>query len=301
MSRIAVIAALSIACATAGIYAARTTKSPAMPPYAVLLFRYDAPEATKTTRAGEDRALSLALASMSPAERARVLDLVSNTTARLETKLSPLGTDLGDDDADPVVELQRDTERYVPLVTAARELDRGRWSSKDVRVRVAGACSEAANGETCASLWDGRGRTELERRARFFAWSVTAAAIIAFDTDDAFSAGAQQLRERTTMPSSPIALVLTRNDLAFEAVPERDQLRDAARRLGRAMAANKRKDESHLESLGRVAPAGRSAPWLALGPRTLLIVPRLSKAMSPKELADEIAATAGAFVWVIRP
>ena len=246
-------------------------------------------------------ALSLALASMSPAERGRVLDLVSNTAARLETKLSPLGTDLGEDDSDPVAELRRETRRYLPLLTAARELDRGRWDTKDLRVRVASACHEATEGETCAPLWNRPGVTELERRARFFAWSVTAAAIVTFATDEAFAAGAGRLRERATLPSSPIALVLARRDLAFEAVPERDPLRDAARRLGRAMAANRRRDESRLESLGRVPPSGRSAPWLALGPRALFVVPRLSKAMSPRELSDEIAAAAGAFDWVVRP
>lgn len=300
------MAAISVTAAVIAIWAARATRATASPP--VLIFRATGapPSARPTadpppTSAEEDRALALAIGSISPAERARVLDLVRNTTARLETRLSPLGTDLGDDGEDPVKQLQKDVARYLPSLTAARELDRGHWRSADLTARAAESCADAAPLESCVPLWRATADSELERRARFLAWAATAAAIIELPSEEGRTESMRRLRERTAMPETTIALVLDRSALGFAPVAERDALKEAAHRLGRAMAANKRADRTDLESLGRTAPVGRSAPWLALGPRSVLLVPRLSASVRAEDFTREITAFATPFEWVTRP
>jgi hypothetical protein len=260
-----------------------------------------APGGLPTSGRDDDRGLSLTLASLAPAERQRLLDLVRNATARLETRLSPLGTDLGDDDEDPVKQLRKDAARYMPSLTAARELDRGWWRSADLTVRAAESCLDAKNNEVCVPMYVGRESAGLEGRARFLAWVVASSAIVEAPTDEAREDAARKLRDRTAMGESTIALVLDQRALAFEPVPERDELSEAARRLGRAMAANERHEETRLESLGRRPPAGRSAPWLQLAPHMLLVVPRLSAAVRREEFATEIDSIAKPFTWVYRP
>lgn len=302
--RIAPLAVLMIGGAALGVALARSIHGQPAPPMPVLVFRAEATtREPPRTSAEDDRALALAVASVSPAERQRILELVSYTTARLETRLSPLGTDLGDEDEDPIAQLKRDTSRYTPALTAARALDHGQWQTTDLKVRIAAFCTNLEAGERCAPAYRAAAQDELERRARFLAWSATSSAVVAFDSANRRTDAAARLRERVAKPDTAIALVLDDDALAFVPVPERDTLRDAARKLGRAMAANKLKDHSNLESLGRAPPRGRSAPWLDLPPNALLIVPRLSAALNHQALEQEIEATLrdAPFTWLVAP
>jgi hypothetical protein len=247
----------------------------------------------------------LALSSMSAGERARVLDVMSYATARLEARLAPWGEDLADDQGDAVAELKREMAVYMPSLTAARELDRGSWRSPDLEVRVAVSCAEAAPEDRCVPAWPlplDAGMGDGASRARFLAWAVTSPALVEFRDASALETSARQLRERTSLRASTLALVLTERDLALQPVAERAALQEAALRLGRAMAANGGRESTHLESLGRASPSGRVAPWLHLSPTELLVLPRLSAIAQRVAFVHEIEErSTGIVLWARRP
>jgi hypothetical protein len=259
------------------------------------------PESEPEPAAGEeDRALALALASASGRQRAHLLELIDYAAARLEAKLAPWGVDLAEDEGDAVVQLGHELAIYVPSLTAARELDRGAWKGPGLVVRVAADCGRANVGpdETCAPLWTGASEREVDaplvRRGRLLAWAAAGAGIVDLDRAEAFEAGARALRERTNLSGSTLALVLEAADLGLRPVPEREALEAAAGRLGRAMAANRvHERSSHLDALGRAAPAGRAASWLSLGPTSLVVVPRLSAIARRDDFVREIETALG--------
>ena len=255
-------------------------------------------EKTPTDDAGaggvhEDRAMSLALACTTPVERLRILDEMRYTTARLEARLSPLGDDLDDDAGDAMELFHRGVARYTPLLTAARAIEGGAWRSDDLEVRVVASCEGAARGrgETCVPLWrSGRDRQEPPEaeRARFLAWAVSRAALVDLGTPARSAACAEGLRASLRKDESTISLVIGAGDLAIREVPERPELEEAARKLGRAMAANRIDDDGELDAFVHATPSGRVAPWLTLEPATLLVAPRLSALVRTSELAREI-------------
>ena len=238
--------------------------------------------------------MSLAVASLSSSERGEVLAAMRYATARLESRLSPLGEDLGE--GDPIAELQEALSRYLPVLDSARAFEAGRWKSEDLDVAVAESCPRPRSTfETCVSLWDStqdRGAPSLTGRARFFAWSVSHATVVELPSRQRVSDCAEALRDRRRRDGSIIALVLTNEDLALREVPERGELQSAARRLGAVMAASHRHDPQRLEALGRATPTGRVAPWLSLSENAVLVVPRLSKLAHIAELPREIEGAA---------
>jgi hypothetical protein len=247
--------------------------------------------------AEEDRAMSLALASAPPAERRRIIELMAYTAARLEARLSPLGSDLGEEEGDPVERFRTEMTRYAPSFAAARALERGRWESSDLSVHIVASCADTPD-QTCVPLWSDSADGE---RARFLAWVASRAAVIDLGARPGALACAQALRDKVPSPQSTIALVLTDDDLALKEVPERRELKDAAYRLGRAMAANEIEDTQHLDAFARSSPAGRVANWLEATPTTVLVVPRLSALARVPELATEIERTCTPLRWVHRP
>jgi hypothetical protein len=262
----------------------------------------------------DDRAMALAVASTSPESRKKILEAMSYATARLEARLSPLVTDLGDDDGDPVQQFRHSMAAYVPSFTAAREIERGSWRSADLAVRVARGCDEAnvLPGEVCFSLWDTNdGPPDVARKARFLAWAASRAAVVDLGTRDRAIACAAALRARIGEEPSTVALVLTRDDLQLRPLDDRSEVQDAARKLGRAMAANDVEDTQHLEAFARAAPEGQVATWLDLPTSGLVVVPRLSAIGDTAGLVSEIEAAAAAqepkthdeatLRWVHRP
>ena len=227
----------------------------------------------------DERAMSLVAASLSPADHDHVLELIDFATARLEAQLSPLGTDF--DDGDPVEQLRKSLQPYLPLFTAAHELDRTVWLSDDLEVRIAASC-EAAHPtpeERCVPLHDPPGAppAPLEtRRARFLAWAVSHEKLVDVGSPAAASACAATLRARATEALSPIALVLREDDLALRRGGEPSDLQAAAARLGRALLVSGRDPPKDLEAFARVPREERVAPWLAISSRQILVIPRLS-------------------------
>jgi hypothetical protein len=306
LSRAHAAAVIAGAAALVGLAARREAPAPG-PVLVVRVLVADAGDAGAVREAtgSEARAMAIAGVSMSPADRARILEQLDYTTARLEARLSPLDTDFGDDD--PVDELRRSLERHMPTFTAARELERGAWRSADLAVRLAASCADGkpAADETCVSLWndrEGDGPPALGRRARFLAWAASRAVVADLGTRERVAECARKLRERTSANASTVALVLTNDDLTLLATPDRAALHEAARRLGAAMAANGRRDTKDLEAFANAIPEDRAAPWLALPATALVVVPRLSAIADTDGFRKEIEAVAGAQVrWIHGP
>lgn len=251
----------------------------------------------------EDAAMSLAIASLSPAEREEVAGAMSYAAARLEARVLPLGEDLGE--GDPLEELRQSLARYSSVLDTARSFELGHWRAEDLDVRVLGDCPTAlSSDQTCIPLWaSADDPSALDGRARFFAWPVSRAAVVELASSAAAHACAAAILEQGRRDATSIALVLTSEDLALRPVPERAELEGAARRLGVAMAMNRRENRERLEALGRAAPVGRTAPWLDMNPSTVLVVPRLSALVRLADLVNEVQTTTGCHVvrWLHRP
>jgi hypothetical protein len=292
---LAAAAAIALLAAVAWLLLGRRDVAPG------LAFRAVSRDAGSPNDGDEDRAMSLALASAPAPERRRIIELMDYTAARLETRLSPLGDDFGEGEGDPVEHFRKEMVRYAPSFTAARALVREAWSSPELEVRVVASCREAA-GVTCVALW-GTSSDALAERARFLAWPASRAAVVDLGAREPALACAAQLREDVPIASSAIALVLTADDLALKEVPERRELKDAARRLGRAMAANEIEDKEHLEAFARAAPSGDAAAWLGAKPGYVVVVPRLSALVRVAELGTAIDARPACARgrWVHRP
>ncbi len=256
--------------------------------------------------AREDRAMSLALASLTPTERRKILEGVRYTTARLEARLSPLGDDLGEDDGDPMALFRQGIARYSPALNAARALERGAWRAADVEVRAVASCAGAlvAPGEACVGLWvRAEGEPAMAERARFLAWAASRSGVLDLGARTNRDACADALRARATDDDGLLALVLGDDDLGLRPAPERPELEEAARKLGRAMAANRIADDGTLDAFARAAPSGSAAPWLTLGPSALLVVPRLSALVRQREVAGAVerAPACAGLTWTRRP
>ena len=275
----------------------------------VLVVR-SAPSAQPDLRARdehEQRAMALAGASMSPGDRHQILETMDVARTRLEARLSPFGDDL--EDGDPLDELRLLLKPYVPTLTAARELERGRWQSADLDVRIAPSCAAAtpAAGESCISLWDTRdGPPVLGRRARFVAWAAARAVVVDLGSRARAEQCAATLRSRTRLTSSTLGLVLLDDDLAMRPTPDRAEIQEAARRLAIALASPDRArastEHDDLEALAEARVAIRATPWLTVPPSAVVVVPRLSAMADVAGLTGEIEAAAGPGArWIHAP
>ena len=186
------------------------------------------------------------------------------------------------------------------------------WSTRvahaGLSARVAGSCTEgsAAPNEICSPLLDDGVRDDKlpksVTRARLLTWAVSQSVVVDLGSAEASEAVARALRVHIGT-SSLVALVLTENDLTLRPVPDREEIRSAAERLGRAMAASHIEDEHHLEGIGRTPPRGRALAWLSLTPSQLFVVPRLSAFGRTREIEGEIerAAETTRVRWLRRP
>jgi hypothetical protein len=225
-------------------------------------------------------------------------------SARLEARLSPLGTDFGD--TDPIGELRQATVAYAPSFTAAVAFDRGAWRASGLAVRAVASCDDArlAADEVCLPLaGEVGGSSDVAGRARFAAWPLTRAAFVLLDTRHSAEELARALRERVSRDEATVALVLMDDDLAFRSGPERAELQSAAVRLGGLMEANRVHDAHYLDALARPPPAPRVAPTLTLSPVTVAVIPRLSALGRMSAFVAEIEAAAGQhrLRWIQRP
>ncbi len=257
-----------------------------------------------STTTDEDRAMALAISSLTAAEREHVLDVVDAAADRLEARANPLLADFGD--GDPIEQLELATAAYLPALSAARALDREDWVGAGLQVRIVRSCEgiALAPNETCVPAWSRlSAEPQVAERGRFVAWAVSGLGVLELPDDAAAAACASELRLRVPFAGSHLALVLRDADLALVPVEQRSALKAAARRLGAAMAANGLRESRQLDALARGEPAGRVAPWLALGPRALAVIPRLSAVGAGGRFAEEVegAASCRGMRWLHRP
>jgi hypothetical protein len=246
-------------------------------------------------------AMSLSVASLPPEDRVKLLSDLGYTTARLEARLSPVADDLGDEDVAPLDELRHELAPRMPTLNAARALTRRSWAGAGLEVRVAASCKEAGADETCVRLWDESEENPLLRRARFVTWSVARAAVLELGSVEEMSACAAKLRSRAIAAWSDVALVVTTAESSVAEVAEREELRNAAKQLGRAMHANHLRDERHLDALARESPKRTPLPF-RLGPTSLAVIPRLSSLAHRGGVTMEIeSACGGRGRWIHRP
>jgi hypothetical protein len=308
-----VVGALAVTAVLLGFaYDHRVTSSPG-PVLVVRSGAFDASASSPPARGvrahdeQEERAMALAGASMSPADRHRILETLDFVRTRIEARLSPLGNDL--EDGDPLDELRSVLKPYLPTLTAARELERGSWQSADLAVRIAPSCAAAAvaAGESCISLWDTQdGPPALGRRARFLAWAAARAVVVDLGNRARAEECASALRLRTRLASSTLALVLLADDLAMRPTPDRAEIQEAARRLSLALASgSSSRDPTEKEELAALADARvamRGSSWLTVPTTAVVVVPRLSAIADVAGLTKEIEAAAGPGArWIHAP
>jgi hypothetical protein len=227
--------------------------------------------------AGESRgAPALAALAMSSDERRRLDDALADFGARLDARAHPLANDFGDDDPDAA--LRPPLRSALPKLTAARSL-------------LAVRASEHRSG---VDPW-ARGGDGESRRARFLAWPLAAAALIACDDDAALGAVARRLRARAAAADSRIAIVMGDGDVD---VRQLLSLRAQAAALARRLPPSD--ERTLLDEIG-AAGAPSLPSWLQLPPRRLLVVPRLGSLAALDAFAAEIAAAAPGARLIHRP
>ena len=296
--RFAIVLALLFA-AAGGALALNRRKNPAVTDAGapVLVVEPGAPKEEPPREGAKERAMALVVASLSPEERARAIEIMSYASARLEARASSIVDDFGDD-IDPMVELQKALAPYVPSITAARAFERGRFAGSDFTVTPALSCAAPpVPSASCVAAWKSsvRGAEEpaVAERARFAAWPIAYATVADLGTVAARDRAARSLRAGTVTPNAMHSLVLTAEDLELTPLPGHEELEAAAKRLGIAMDANDLRESTQLEGFAHPAPAGRVARWLTLSKTELLVVPRLSTVARAGELRASITRAAG--------
>jgi hypothetical protein len=246
--------------------------------------------------ADEERAASIALASMPEASLQRLANALDDLDVRLEARRNPFGEDL--EDGDPFDDVYVLLRSVSSALGAASSLSSQRIASSDRHTVVAIAPHCGGNGTECFPAWapPTAHPTDTQRRARFFAWSVSLSATLRVDDTAAVNA----MRAASSAPESTIALVLTGEDLAGASNARGAAIREKARRTLKLVGG-----ESNAPKLLRVLAAepkpGPLVPWLAIDPHEVLVVPRLGTLANPADFEAEVTRLARRPTWVHRP
>jgi hypothetical protein len=229
--------------------------------------------------------LTLALNSMSDAERSRMAEVLGEAADRLERDHNPLVEEL--DDGDARSDFGRLAHERLPTITAAYALAPGRWQSADARllVRATTACDPGAR---CLPLGVGGPAPSGDRvaaRARFLAWPLAYAVVLRPPSDRA-QAAVEALRKPAD--GSRIALVLGRDDLhALRFSDALPYLADSAARIAR-WAPEDAPMKELFRRLSARDVARDDAPWLDLPAGALLVVPRLGALATIAAFVQEV-------------
>jgi hypothetical protein len=252
--------------------------------------------------ADEERAAAIARAAMPEASLQRLADALDGLNVRLEARRNPFGEDL--EDGDPFDDLYVLLRSVSSALGAASSLSSQRIASSDRHTVVAIAPRCGGTGTECFPAWAPASSrpTDTQRRARFFAWSVSLSATLSFADAAARESAVHALRVASADKGqeATIALALTGEDLAGASNARGATIRERARRTIRLVGG-----ESKAPKLLRVLAAepapGQLVPWLSLDAREVLVVPRLGTLANPTDFEAEITRTVGAPTWVHRP
>jgi hypothetical protein len=238
----------------------------------------------------KDRATAIALRSITPLARLGVEHALDTLVARLEARMNPFGNDL--EDGAPEAQLVAIARASSARLGASDALASGRRASADGKmiVAIAAECPRTASvAISCAPLWSKDPPTEHDdvARARFFAWPLAAAGVVAAGDASAADAIASTLRALSLTKGTTIALVLTARDLEGE-----DARVDAIRARAKDALAIARRDpkaDVHLlELLARESPRTSALPWLTLAPNEILVVPQMIASAETSAMSEEI-------------
>lgn len=230
----------------------------------------------------EPAILWLALATLSPAQRASLLDEVEAAMASVEARANPLLVDLVEDDVVDV--FHRNQGWLLPLCTAASALLAVSYEGPDgFRVRALAPDSARKPGDVAA--WKSGDEDRRERRARFLAWPASRSLVVRARSKDGARALEADLRNACSRKESAISLVLDRPLLEGRSPePRLDTV------LGRLAKAQERfQTDEDLQLVPKVPTPGVAiSPWVILDDSEFLVVPKLG-ALSPSDrFASEI-------------
>jgi len=230
---------------------------------------------------------ALVLNSMSEEDRERLADSLAGLAAAVDKKKNPLFVSLDDSDERAAVESL--IARSTPAFSAASTLCAGRWQSRegDVQVRPVSRC---APGTRCVALAAVPGRDESERRARFLAWPLGYAIVLATASPGRADDVAQALR---APGSTQIALVLTGTELhRLRKSPALDRLLAHARHIVRTVPT-KPKPSALLDVVAKIANAASARDeltWFELSDDSILVVPRLGALATSAAFVSDVRA-----------
>jgi hypothetical protein len=251
--------------------------------------------------ADEERAAAIALAAMPEPSLQRLADALDGTNVRLEARRNPFGEDL--EDGDPFDDLYVLLRSVSSALGAASSLSSQRIASSDRRTVVAIAPECGGRGTECIPAWAPTPHaSDSQRRARFFAWSVSLSGTLRIDDAAARERAVEALRAASADkgPEETIALVLTGDDLAGASSARGAAIREKARRTIR-LVGGASKAPKLLRVLAAEPAPGPLVPWLSLDRREVLVVPRLGTLSNPAEFEAEVTRMVGSPRWVHRP
>ncbi len=287
----------------------------------LLASQNDDPEAAADalTRAGvglEDgtivrgRTAALALGSLSPLALRGLEFKLSELVRRLEIRMNPLADDL--DDTAPEADLVDLARLAAPGLTACDGVASSRHASGDRKLvaSVVRTCPASLEpGVTCVPLWHAASAADgsNHRRARFFAWSLASAGVLAVGGAAARDDVVEALSARSLRTDSTVAVALTEETLVGRDGAAFEHIRALARRALEILRASPAIDTRLLQLIAQGPPPGRLVPWVRLEDDEVLVVPRLDAVGDVSRLTNEVESELShrfpktAWRWIVRP
>lgn len=255
------------------------------------------PKAVPATRSSSSAAM-LVLNSMAEPRRALLASSLDRLAAVVNQKKNPFYVALDDREERKAVEDL--IAQTAPAFTAAATLAAGAWSSPegDMVVRPVVRC---ASGSSCIRLGVGAGSDEQERRARFLAWPLGYAVLLAVGSSADVDAVAEALR---APGSFQIGLVLASRELhALRASPAVATIKRQARQLVAGLP--KSRLSTTLADLAAAGSGKDELGWLRLAADTILVVPRLGALATPEQFVADVrsrlATVERKVAWLVSP
>lgn len=239
---------------------------------------------------------------MSEEDRERLADSLAGLAAAVDRKKNPLFVSL--DDSDERAAVKSLLARATPAFSAAATLCTGRWQSHegDVQVRAVTRC---APGTRCVALAAPPGGDESERRARFLAWPLGYAIVLA----TASAARADDVARTLRAPgSTQIALVLTGTELhRLRQSPALARLLAHAQHIVRTVPPEPKPSPlvAVIAKVAGAASAQDELTWFDLPDDSILVVPRLGALATRAAFVSDVRArlhgNAAGVTWVMKP
>jgi hypothetical protein len=214
-------------------------------------------------------------------------ELLASSLLRLanvaDKKKNPLFVSLDDSEERSTVEDL--IAQTAPAFTAAANLTAGSWQSPegDVLVRPTARCAPK---HPCVRLGGVSGGDESEKRARFLAWPLGYAIVLAVVDPTGLHKVAEALR---AAGSFQIGLVLSSAELhSLRASPAQLALQQHARRLVKTMPKARTSLAERLTDLALAGTGKDGLAWLRLPSDTILVVPRLGALATPDQFVADV-------------